>query len=129
MTDYLIYLLVHSSLTKTYIGITNNPKRRIRQHNCELVGGAKYTTFNKGTGSWNYYGFVKNLEKCQSMSLEKKIQRKSRKLKGKPIERRLKAIDIILSEYNQLNNTNLFFEKIIDNLNIESQSANSIESS
>jgi len=43
MSDYLVYLLVNSSNNCTYIGCTNNSIRRLRQHNGELVGGAKYT--------------------------------------------------------------------------------------
>ncbi len=110
--DYVVYLLVNTSNNKTYVGSTNNTKRRIRQHNGDLVGGAKYTKINKDTGKWLFYGMIKNLHKRQALSIEKKIQIRSRKLSGTPIERRLKAFNSILNEYNQLNNTNLFFEKI-----------------
>lgn len=96
----MVYILVNTDSSKTYIGITNNPTRRIRQHNGELVGGAKYTTSNIGIGMWIYYGFIKNLTKSQALSIEKKIKLKSRKVSGNPITRRLKAIEIILNELN-----------------------------
>ena len=110
--DYVVYLLVNTSNNKTYVGCTNNTIRRIRQHNGDLVGGAKYTKFNKDIGEWLFYGFIKNLHKRQALSLEKKIQIRSRKLSGTPIERRLKAFNLILSEYNELNGFNLIFEKV-----------------
>ena len=102
MSEYVVYVLINTSHNKTYVGITNNTIRRLRQHNGDLVGGAKYTTSNKGLGEWVFYGFIKNLEKRQSLSIEKKIKIKSKKLKGTPIERRVKAIDLILSEYDNL---------------------------
>jgi predicted GIY-YIG superfamily endonuclease len=108
--DYVVYLLINTSNNKTYVGCTNNTNRRIRQHNRELVGGAKYTKLNKDIGEWLFYGFIKNLEKRQALSLEKKVQIRSRKLSGTPIERRLKAFNSILSEYNELNQTELKFE-------------------
>ncbi len=98
MTDlnYKIYVLVNTCNNKTYIGITNNVVRRLRQHNKELVGGAKYTTNNKGDGEWKYYGYIENVNKHDALSLEKKIKLRSRKKKGTPIERRLKAINELL---------------------------------
>jgi len=53
----------------TYNGSTNNPKRRLRQHNCEITGGARYTT--ACSGGWEFYamvtGFVdhKNALSCE----------------------------------------------------------------
>jgi predicted GIY-YIG superfamily endonuclease len=53
----------------TYNGSTNNPKRRLRQHNEEIVGGARYT-HGRG-GCWEIYalltGFVdhKNALSCE----------------------------------------------------------------
>ena len=43
MSDYILYLLINRSNNCTYVGITNNPEQRLRKHNGELVGGAKYT--------------------------------------------------------------------------------------
>jgi predicted GIY-YIG superfamily endonuclease len=83
--------------------MTNNPSRRIRQHNCELVGGAKYTKINKDNGLWQFYGFINKLNKHLALSFEKKIKIHSRKMSGTPIQRRLKSISKILTEYNLLN--------------------------
>ena len=48
--DYYVYLLINNVHNRTYLGITNNLKRRIRQHNCEIKGGAKYTSRNLCNG-------------------------------------------------------------------------------
>ena len=56
--NYIIYLLYNTKSTCTYVGITNNPNRRIRQHNGDLVGGAKYTKLKKGEGEWKYFGWI-----------------------------------------------------------------------
>jgi putative endonuclease len=101
MNNYIVYLIFNTSSNKTYIGMTNNPERRIRQHNGDLVGGARYTTANKGEGEWQYYGYIDNLDKRMALSIEKKIQIKSRKMKGSPLERRIKAIDSILENYDK----------------------------
>ena len=41
---WLVYCLQFGQGEKTYVGATNDFTRRLRQHNDELVGGAKYTT-------------------------------------------------------------------------------------
>ena len=102
---YIVYVLVNTSNNKTYVGITNKPERRIRQHNGELVGGAKYTHANKDIGQWQFYGWINNLDKRVALSLEKRIKIRSRRTTGTPIERRLKAINSLLFEYNQINHT------------------------
>jgi len=113
LKNYVVYLLVHSHHSKTYIGMTNNMEHRLRQHNNEIKGGAKYTTRNKGNSNdekWILYGYIPNLNKHQALSIEKRIQIKSRKIKKEePVERRLEAIDIILKDVNEKNNSELSF--------------------
>jgi len=41
--EYICYIIVSHNSNKTYVGITNDFQKRIRQHNGDLVGGAKYT--------------------------------------------------------------------------------------
>jgi predicted GIY-YIG superfamily endonuclease len=108
--NYVIYVLINTIHKKTYIGITNKPDRRIRQHNGELVGGARYTTSNKGEGKWVFYGFIRNVNKSIALSLEKKIKIRSKKLSGSPIDRRMNAIESLLYEYNNINDSKLLFE-------------------
>lgn len=99
--DYIVYLLYNSFNRFVYIGSTNNRVRRLRQHNGELVGGAKYTHSNKGCGEWRFYGYIENLEKRMALSIEKRIQIRARKMKARePLQRRLDAIREILLDYN-----------------------------
>ena len=99
--NYYVYLLIHNIHNKTYLGITNNLKRRLRQHNREIKGGAKYTSINLMNGKWNYYLLIPNLTKREALSKERIIKNKRRKGKGKtPLDRRL---DIIIKlNYNYL---------------------------
>jgi len=107
--NYIVYLLINTENNCTYIGSTNNPTRRLRQHNGELVGGAKYTKLKKGDGEWIYYGQIKNLEKCQALSIEKKIQKRSRKSIGtNPLDKRLNCINKLLEEYDNIEFINYF---------------------
>lgn len=57
----------------TYNGYTNNLTRRLRQHNNEIVGGAKYT---KGKGPWDYLLIIESdeLTKKLALSLEWSIK-------------------------------------------------------
>ena len=98
--NYCVYLLKHTIHNKTYLGITNNLKRRLRQHNCIIKGGAKYTTAHKGNGEWICHLIIPNLNKSQSLSYERIIKNKRKKGKGKtPIDRRLDIINKLGYDY------------------------------
>ena len=115
--DYNLYLLKHTKHNRTYLGITNNLKRRLRQHNCEIKGGAKYTSSYLLDGKWRYHMIVKNLSKSQALSYERIIKNKRKKSKGKtPLEKRMYLINNLLSEKNELNK--ICFENFINLENI-----------
>lgn len=50
---------------RTYNGFTNKPNRRIRQHNCEITGGAKYTK-KYGNSSWEIYALLTGFPNSQN---------------------------------------------------------------
>ena len=80
--------------TKFYIGFTNNLYRRIRQHNGELVGGAKATKGYK----WQYCGIITHFRDH---------------IEGLQIEWRLKYSS---KQKNIVNRINSFFSYIDTNL-------------
>ena len=99
MSSWSLYLLENSFNNKTYLGVTNNIDRRIRQHNCEIKGGAKYTSNNKQEGLWELKTIVNNLTKSEALSYERIIKNKRRQGKGKtPLERRNFLINLIVKE-------------------------------
>lgn len=45
--SYFVYLLTSLTTRRTYVGYTVNLARRLRQHNGEIKGGAKYTRYGR----------------------------------------------------------------------------------
>lgn len=56
---YILYSLNPLYSNITYNGSTNNLKRRLRQHNGEIVGGAKATS---GKGPWTFLAVIEGYE-------------------------------------------------------------------
>jgi len=102
MNNYIVYLLTNTSNRNTYLGITNNSERRIRQHNGIIKGGAKYTHAKKGNGNWVYHLKIKNLTKSESLSLERTAKNLRRRAKGStPLEKRLFILLPLVERYPQ----------------------------
>ena len=100
---YIVYLLINTTHNKTYLGITNNSVRRLRQHNGELKGGARYTASFKGEGEWVYYLKISNLTKSEALSIERTAKNKRRKAKGNtPLQKRLYVLLPILEKYTDI---------------------------
>ena len=65
--NWHFYLIYNNNYT--YAGVSPDPKRRLRQHNGEISGGAKYTT-SKGPG-WKHLCIISGFQdKIQSMQFE-----------------------------------------------------------
>ena len=63
-----VFYIIHNR-GATYAGVSPDPVRRLRQHNGEIVGGAKYTT-GKGPG-WEHICLVRGFQdKIHSMQFE-----------------------------------------------------------
>ena len=99
MNNYNLYLLYNTNNNRTYIGITNNLDRRIRQHNGIIKGGAKYTRNFKGIGEWKYYMYISNLNKNESLSLERSIKNTKINIKGSTIDKRIYGIKKYLYKF------------------------------
>lgn len=73
---YIIKGLNDNNKTKYYIGYTNNPERRIRQHNCDLVGGAKATKGYK----WEYCCIITNFrDNIEGLQIEWRLKHSTKK--------------------------------------------------
>lgn len=94
MTAWHVYLLLNSTHTRTYVGATVDPIRRLRQHNQEIVGGARATSRDHWTHACIIYGFPDERAALQFEWMWKHLTRKQGN--GNPLERRYKALEKLL---------------------------------
>ena len=57
--EWHVYVLYSVTLDRTYVGISVDPQRRLRQHNGELRGGAKSTRMSK---DWQIHKLIGPLD-------------------------------------------------------------------
>ena len=73
---YIIKGINSSNKTKYYIGYTVNPERRIRQHNREIIGGAKATRGYK----WEFCAIITNFrDNIEGLQLEWRLKYSTKK--------------------------------------------------
>ena len=99
--SYYCYLL-YTNKKHTYVGATIDIDHRLRQHNGELVGGAKYTKIQIQKGlSWNRICYLTNIPEWRSaLQIEwkwKQLGRTEYKNIRDPIHRRLHSLKKLLS--------------------------------
>jgi predicted GIY-YIG superfamily endonuclease len=78
---------------KTYVGVTPDLDRRLRQHNGEISGGARATTGRKWERICHVRGFP---DHRAALQFEWRFKQVSRGLQGAPLVRRLRALQILL---------------------------------
>lgn len=103
---YLCYVLVSTVSPRTYVGITNNLPRRLRQHNGEIQGGAKYT---RGHRPWRLKYVAQSFpNKSEAMKFEWKVKHYSKRHRGSaPIRRRWLALTEAIEAGSRDQPTNL----------------------
>jgi len=84
---FFVYMLVNAN-HGTYIGMTNNPKRRVRQHNGIIKGGARCT---KKSTTWRMFTVVGMFNKKDALKFEREWKKKSSGVKGR-LKRLLKLL-------------------------------------
>lgn len=115
--EFFVYLLTPISpewtMKKSYVGFTNNPKRRIRQHNRQIKGGAKKTNPCK---PWKFVGWVTGFEtKVEALQFEWLWQRPMRSKKSRHLirgQRGLGRIGTIHRKLNELERILTLFPKL-----------------
>ncbi|KAM0845410.1 hypothetical protein ACQ4PT_056407 [Festuca glaucescens] len=82
---WCVYLIASSQVPRTYVGVTTDFPRRLRQHNGELKGGAKASSAGR---PWNLAclveGFANRSEACEFKSRWKNISKKMTRKRGEP---------------------------------------------
>ena len=88
------YLLATEGGKKTYVGITPDLDRRLRQHNGEIAGGAKATHGHQWERLCHVRGFP---DHTAALQFEWRWKQISRRLDGNPLERRFRALQTLLA--------------------------------
>ena len=88
------YLLSTSGGSNTYVGVTPDLDRRLRQHNGLLSGGAKATHGRQWERLCHITGFP---DSKAALQFEWRWKQISRRQEGTPVQRRVKALQILLA--------------------------------
>lgn len=74
--NHFVYILKEVEGKRTYVGYTINLERRLKQHNGELSGGAKYTKGRK----WEFAAYLSGFpDKIIALQCEWKIKHSHKK--------------------------------------------------
>lgn len=100
MSDWCFYLIKNKNCT--YAGVSPDPIRRLRQHNGEISGGAKYTT-SKGPG-WKHICVISGFkDKSDAMKFEWAVKHVPPRNVGGIYNRILKLYTVLKKKYWTLN--------------------------
>ncbi len=94
MSAWHVYLLLNDAGTRTYVGATVDPDRRLRQHNKEIVGGARATAGDHWRRICLVKGFPDERAALQFEWMWKYLTRSCKR--GDPVERRRIALRMLL---------------------------------
>ena len=102
MQQHYVYFLYSTNSNKTYIGYTTDPIKRIKQHNCILVGGAKYTTSH---GPWVLFCLISGFkDKYEALQAEWAIKYYTKRTHH-PIINRINSLNTLIKKNKWTNNS------------------------
>ena len=88
--DFAVYILYSEKLNRFYVGTTDNPERRLNEHNSRNYSNA----YTKNGIPWSLFLVIDHLNSNQAFNIERHIK----KMKSKTyIENLLKFPEIILN--------------------------------
>jgi len=94
MKLWTLYLLYHSASNRTYLGVTTDVERRLRQHRGEIVGGARFTSRIQKAHPNCKWQLVVTLSSFPNQSEVTRWERLL-KLKTRGLKQRLSAMECI----------------------------------
>ena len=92
MKRWSLYLLFHPTSNRTYLGVTTDVFRRLRQHRCQISGGARFTTRIQKTypdTPWLLVCFLNGFESQSEVTRYERLL----KLKTRGLKQRKKAVE------------------------------------
>jgi len=114
-TNHYCYLLQSQVANKTYFGYTTDVKRRLRQHNGEIVGGAKRT---QKWRPWKMIFYISGfLDHHCALSFEWKINHPANR--SYLLSNRIKYIDKIILQYKEEKNYLLIKNVVSETMLVE----------
>lgn len=93
-----VYLLCDAN-GRTYIGATVDLRRRLRQHNGELVGGARRTSRPGSCGSWRVSAVVAGFDQWRdALRFEYAWRRTCRRPRGFGVAWRMRGLQALMAK-------------------------------
>lgn len=95
MDEWVCYIIKNKNCT--YVGVSNDAEKRLRAHNGEIKGGAKYTT-SKGPG-WKHICIISGFKtKIESMQFEWALKHCGRSRNTGGIINRINKLEILFNK-------------------------------
>ena len=93
-----VYMLRHSTRPGlSYVGATVDLQRRLRQHNGELVGGARRTARGRTDGTWYLLASVHGLQTYRNaLRFEWALKRECRMRRARTAAQRVEALHALM---------------------------------
>jgi predicted GIY-YIG superfamily endonuclease len=126
-TTWTFYLLTNLDSNATYAGVTNNTKRRLRQHNGEISGGGRWCK-RKG-GRWVFALTIGSFEKREVLRFEYAFKHGIPGFIPRGIRARLRRLRGLLASMERTDLTVCFYDADLEKMYESATARNTAPSS